>query len=158
MNKGEKGGIATIVIGVIYTILAYNMKRATIGNPIEPKVFPLLLGVVMTLSGIALYIIQHKKKVAQAAKNNSEKLFTWNFETKMIAFICSVSVLYGIFYEKLGYVISTTLFLGALLLAFHGGKKKVTNLVIAFGFSVAIYYCFSQVLGIPLPKVPGLNI
>ena len=159
MNQGEKGGIATVAVGVVYTILACKMQRATIGNPIEPMVFPLILGVVMTLSGIALFIVHHLKKVTERGNNKSENQgWTWDFKTKMIAFICFISVLYGLMFEKLGYIIATTLFLGALLFAFHGGKKKVINLLIAFGFSIAIYYCFSHVFGIPLPKTPFLNI
>jgi putative tricarboxylic transport membrane protein len=159
MNKGEKSGIATVTVGVIYTILACNIRRSTIGNPVEPMVFPLILGVAMTLSGIALFIVSYMKKAAETVKNKgAHQGLAWNFATKMIIFICIVSVLYGMVFEKLGYIIATTLYLGALLLAFHNGKKKIINLLIAFGFSAAIYYCFSLALGISLPKAPFLNI
>jgi putative tricarboxylic transport membrane protein len=159
MNQGEKSGIATVTIGVIYTILAYNMQRSTIGNPVEPMVFPLILGVTMTLSGIALFILSHLKKAPETVKKQGDQQgLAGNFKTKVITFICIVSVLYGMVFEKLGYIIATTLYLGALLLVFHNGKKKMINLLIAFGFSAAIYYCFSLALGIPLPKAPFLNI
>lgn len=158
MNVGEKSGVVTIAIGVLYSILSLNMDRATIGNPVEPMIFPLVLGALMILCGIILFIMQHRKAAQAEKKVDSPKGPFWTFEVKMVIFICTVSVLYGLLFERIGYVLSTTLFLGALLLSFSGWKKWISNLIIAFGFSVAIYYCFSEILSIPLPKVPFLNI
>jgi putative tricarboxylic transport membrane protein len=164
MSVGEKTGIVTLVFGILYGILTLNMERAAIGNPFEPLIFPLMLATLMLLCGAVLFIGEHKKRlVASRTQKVTEvkkekKKFEISYEVKMIIFICIVSTLYGFLFDKIGYVLSTTFFMGALLFAFNGAKKWLVNLTIAISFSVVIYICFSRIFFIPLPTLPFFNI
>lgn len=158
MSNGEKSGIVTAVFGILYTILSFNIDRATVGNPNEPIIFPLILGILLIVLGFGLYWGEHKKKVALGDKAEGKKKFELTYQIKMIGYICIISVLYGFLFEKLGYVISTTLFMGALLFAFNGKKKWHVNIIVALVFSISIYYSFSSLLSVPLPKMIFFNI
>jgi DNA-binding Lrp family transcriptional regulator len=87
-----------------------------------------------------------------------KKKFVFTYELKMITYICTVSILYGLLFEKIGYVLATTFFMGALLFAFNGVKKWRVNIIVALSFSISIYYSFSNILSVPLPKMIFLNI
>jgi putative tricarboxylic transport membrane protein len=58
--------------------------------------------------------------------------------------------------ERAGYVIATFLFMG-FILTITNGKKWVQNIITALVFSVVVYYVFSYLLGVILPKTPFLN-
>lgn len=158
MNVGEKSGIVIVVLGIIYSVLSLNIDKAAVGNPNEPIVFPIILGILLIILGFLLFWGEHKKKVAIGDKAEVKKKFVLTYELKMIVFICTVSVLYGLLFEKIGYVLSTVFFMGALLFAFNGVKKWRVNLTVALAFSISIYYCFSNLLSVPLPKMIFLNI
>lgn len=156
MNIGEKTGIITAIVGIMYTVLAMNIQKASVGNPYEPMIFPVMLGILLTVLGVLVFIGEYRKNAK--AKGNKEKIGISAYEIKMIAYICAVCILYGLLFEKIGYVLATTLFMAGLLFAFNGTKKWLVNLTVAVGFSAAIYFCFSHVFSIPLPKLPFFNI
>lgn len=157
MNINKLTGIIVTAVGVIYTVLAYKLPRASVGNPMEPAIFPLILGIGMTLCGILLLASKSKEKEAKEIKKPSLKGMSQ--DSKLIIFTCVMGILYGILFEPLGYVLSTILFMGGLLFAINDGLKKwKTNLLVAVGFSVAIYVTFSYFLSIPLPMMPFLEI
>jgi len=62
-----------------------------------------------------------------------------------------LAIIYAFVFEKIGFLISTILFLGGLLFVINGRKKWVTNIVISFVFSFTAWYAFSQLLKVSLP-------
>ena len=71
----------------------------------------------------------------------------------MIAYTCVSGVIYALLFEHAGFVISTYLFMMAML-SLTNKKKNVQNAIVAVVFSVGIYLIFTRALGIPLPKMP----
>lgn len=84
--------------------------------------------------------------------------FTLDSNLKKIGLTCLFSILYAILFDKLGYVISTILFLQGVLFLFNGFKKWKTNTVVVLIFSLFIYILFSKLLGVYLPMTPGIWI
>ena len=163
MDLNRLTGIVITVFGVIYTVLSYNLPRAAIGKPMDPVIFPLILGIGMTLCGILLLINNGKQKEGTPkVKVKEAKKFTlkgMSQDTKLIIFTCASGILYGLLFEPLGYVLSTIIFMGSLLFAINDGMKKwKTNVFVAVGFSVCIYVMFYYFLGIPLPMMPFFEI
>lgn len=62
-----------------------------------------------------------------------------------------LAIIYAFVFEKIGFLISTILFLGALLFVLNGRKKWVTNIVVSVIFSISAWYVFSQLLHVSLP-------
>jgi putative tricarboxylic transport membrane protein len=72
---------------------------------------------------------------------------------KKFFIIFGSAILYAFFLEKIGYVLSTFLF---LLIAFQTMErgKTVSSIVIAAIFSRGVYFLFSELLGGSLPGFP----
>lgn len=157
MNFDALVGIVVALGGVIYLIASYNVPRSTIGKPLAPSYFPFLLGGLLTVLGILLFLRSDMEKTKQALKelkNMSEKEKN---NSKLIVITCIICILYAVFFNILGFVISTFLFIEAMLYLTNK-KEIVKNIIVSMCFSIGVYILFSKFLGIILPPMPFLNI
>lgn len=157
MNVNLLAGLISTAFGVIYTVMAYTLPDATIGNPMEPKIFPLMLGIGTTICGILLTIIEGRKKAA-VKETKTEKGKGLSHDSKLIIYTCFVTLVYALLFERIGYVLSTIVFMNAMLFVLNGKEKWKTNLIVAAAFSIGIYIIFLKLLAIPLPMMPILEI
>ncbi len=160
MNFQAMTGIAAVIIGIAYSIQAYHLPRATVGNPLAPMVFPLILGLLMLVCGIILLVKEGMKKKEVTADQEKEKAKPKGLtrSTKLIIFTCVSSVIYALLFERIGYVLSTLLFMSSILFALNGKEKWKTNIIVATCFSISIYVVFLKLLSISLPLMPILEI
>ncbi|AKG75367.1 tripartite tricarboxylate transporter TctB family protein [Salinicoccus halodurans] len=137
-----------LVISVIYLILTFNLPEAKVGNPTAAMNYPLLIG--FSLLGLSiLYIlseIKDKKKVFDAYKIFADKELT--IQVIIVLVLC---LGYTFLFERIGFLISTVLFLGALLFLINGRRKWLTNIIVAVVFSTASWYTFAELLSVSLP-------
>jgi putative tricarboxylic transport membrane protein len=132
------------------------LEDASLGRAAEPKFFPLGLGVLMIILSIALILEELNKKKKEETKETSH--FTIDSNLKKIGLTCLFAVLYAAFFDKVGYVISTILFLEGELFLFNGLKNWKVNTMVSVIFSLVIYILFSKLLGVYLPMTPGIWI
>ncbi len=152
-------GLLTLLIALIYGIQAYNLPRASIGNPMAPSLYPLGLAIVMlVLAGILLLRSDFKKVKESFESVKKESTDKDRLSWKMIFITTIASIGYGIVFEHLGYIISTFIFLEIILGITNGKEKWKINSIVAIAFSIAVYILFSKVLGISLPPIPYLYI
>lgn len=151
------GGIS-VLFGLIYGIVSYNLKRSPMGNPLAPSIFPLILATGMVVFGLALMLKSDMASTKRAFAKIKE-MTTENdvISRKMIMMTVAAAVVYAIVYEHLGYVISTFFFVGFIMTVLDR-KKMVRNIIISLIFSILVYYVFFYLLGISLPMTPILNI
>lgn len=153
MNLSLMTGLLSTVIGVFYTIQAFMIRNATIGNPMAPKVFPLALGILLIIFGLIQTV-----KESKGGFNLNLGAFQFDRSTKMIITTCGASILYALTFNRLGYVLSTVLFLEIILTLFNGRENWKINTTVALVFSIFIFVVFNNLLGIMLPKIPIINI
>lgn len=158
MNIGAITGLLAIIIGGIYSISAYNLPRATVGNPIAPILFPLGLGVTMFIFGIILFIKETKNERGLAKEKRKNQKKSLSSSGKLVIITCLSSIIYALLFERIGYVLSTFLFMGLILFAINGKANWKTNVLVAVCFSVGIYFIFLKLLSIPLPALPVFDI
>lgn len=156
MNATALGGIISIILGIAYGAQALALPRATIGDPMAPIYFPMGLSVLLIILGAMLVLQEMKKgKIFDINKIKGTKL---SYTGKLIAYVCAVSVLYALLFERIGFVFSTFLFMEAILLAINGKKQWVTNTIVSACFSIGIYIVFAKLFGISLPITPFIYI
>jgi putative tricarboxylic transport membrane protein len=163
LNIKVKTTMAFTVFGLLYTIAAIVMPKAAIGNPMAPKIFPLVLGIGLTVLGVLYTLKEYKIWQAEVAagtikKITPEKQEVENKTNKLIKLTAAAGIGYAAVFEHLGYVISTILFIGIVMFALNGKKKWKTCVIVSVVFSVVVYLIFSNLLAIPLPKIPILDI
>lgn len=151
-------GSISVVLGVVYGFLAYTLKRSPMGNPLAPSMFPLILAAGMIIFGIILIFRSDLDSTKRAFKKIKETATANDkLSQKMILLTVLASLVYALILEHFGYVISTFIFMMAIL-TITNGKKWVKNSIVALLFSVVVYYIFFYLLGISLPMTPFINI
>lgn len=156
LNIQVIAAVLTTLLGLVYGLAAYSLPLAAIGNPLAPKLYPLMLGGIMTVLGIVLLVSEAKKQRAGTAEEPVR--FRLEFEGRIVAFVSVACVVYAMLFETLGYMISTFLFLEALMIYNSKGKKMLAPTLWALGFSVGVYFLFSKLLSIQLPPIPFLDL
>lgn len=150
-------GLIATLIGVVYGWSAWSLPRATFGSPTGHIVYPVLLGILMTVLGLALVISELLKKGPKDAAD-TPKFGTMTRHGREILFTIVASIVYALLFVPLGYVFSTILYLGAILFLVNGKVKVARTIIVAVLFSVLVYVLFSVLLGVQLPRMPILDI
>lgn len=157
MNSKAKAGLIIAVIGFLYTVQAYMMPRAAVGNPMAPVIYPLILGVFLTLCSCILFLKEYYKGEKDKELNEEQKKNKKEVN-KLIGLTCIAGIVYALLFNRIGYVLSTIIFLGTIMYALNGKSTWKKNTLVAVGFSIVVYYIFSSLLAIPLPRLPFLDI
>ena len=150
-------GLVTFVIGAAYTGLSLSLPAAAIGRSFEPKIFPVMLGIIMIILSISL-IGQELKKKNSSKEGYIKVFFVFDNHMKNIAYTVLNAILYSFLFSKAGYVVSTFIFIGLELVLFNGIKKWKSTVVIALIFSLSVYIMFNKILGVYLPYTPYLGL
>ena len=143
--------IITIAVGLTYMIMALNFPNATVGRPLEPKIFPVILGIAMTILGFALLIDELIKNSKSKDKETIKLSFGNN--GKKIAITVINAIEYTLLFNILGYVLSTIIFLEVELLIFGGLKSWKISTIVSVIFSIIAFLIFNTLLGLYLPKL-----
>ena len=140
--------ILLILFGVIYLVLTLNIPKSNIGNPNSPMYFPMLVGLLLLIMSIAYFFQEFKKR------NESFIAFSQLLERKtFIRIILTIvlTVIYALIFERLGFLISTIVFLGGIMFLINGYKRWLQNILVTVIFSGIAWYTFSQLLDVSLP-------
>lgn len=150
-------GLLAILIGVVYGWQAWRLPRAMFGDPTGHLVYPVILGITMTILGLILMVKELRAKGPKNPKD-SPKFGKLTRHGREIAMAIGASLVYALIFEPIGYVFSTILYLGAVLFIVNGRAKIMRSVLVAVVFSVGVYVLFSVLLGIQLPRMPILDI
>ncbi len=149
MRPNALVGLSAIFIGIVYTIQAFHLPKAMIGNPWAPVYFPVGLGILMAGLGLLLVVLEAKKGLT-----NLEGVKRPNFQAaslKLIFGTAGLCILYALIFERLGFILATLIFLGALLFLINGPKAWKINTILTLGFTFGAWYVFVKLFQINLP-------
>jgi putative tricarboxylic transport membrane protein len=129
-----------------------SLPKAPIGNPMSPIYFPLGLGVLMVLFGAISFAVEARKGLNSDDKSKRPQFHIKNM--KLIFIVIALCLLYTAMFDRLGFVISTIIFLMAMLFFINGLNKTVQNAIITLCFSFGMWYIFVRIFQISLPSSP----
>ena len=141
--------VCTIIVAAVYLYATTLIPSLEIGDPLGPKAFPRLLGVFLLIAGGLLFLEMWKDRKANVPPPAGGELGPW----RHVGMIAAITVWTGIYYaafEPLGYVVSTAIYLLALMAWFNRGKW-VANVLTAILFSGLSCWMFVA-LDVNLPK------
>jgi putative tricarboxylic transport membrane protein len=149
MKKDEIFSVIVLFLfGAVTTILSLKMDIGTFRNA-GTGMFPLFLGVLlMILSSIFLLRIFFQNKKAPV---KSGPIVEIPGSTKQMIFFLGAMVLATLFFNKLGYPLTSFLMMVGLL-RILGIKRWGLNILISVVTAVGSYFLFVQWLNIPMPK------
>lgn len=148
MKKSLPDMVISIVLLAFLTSLAVQVPEI----PAVSRMYPVILLGVSYLMALYLLIKSVVKMKTQ------EKQETQVFEQiKIILPYCLMIGVYLFLMGKLGYILSTILFMLASLI-YLKLKNKALMIVLTLTLTVALYYVFTNFLAVILPRGAWINI
>ena len=149
LNRDETiVGIVIFLFGAITTLFSLRMPIGTF-RMAGTGMFPLCLGILlMILSGIFILRIFFQ---GQKVKIKKEASIESSESPIQLTFFLGTMVLATLFFNQLGYPLTSFLLMAALL-RILGIKRWGLNILISVVTCVGSYFVFVQWLSIPMPK------
>lgn len=146
--------IGLVALGALIAALALN----TIGtgvqtDPLGPRAMPVALGGGIALCGLLLLVgkvVQPAPRPVLLAEGPSETEDVGPFSPARLLLVIVATAMYVAAFEPLGYLLSTPLYVAALLLI-HGAVPRRALLAAPVLVALALYAGFRLGLNVPLP-------
>lgn len=138
-----------LVLALAYGIGALCLPDAMFGDPWAPRVYPLIIAGSMAILSVVLLIGELKKQ--RGGKADAPVRFSIDNDGKIVAFVTVASLLYTFLFNRLGFILSTFLFMESIMLFISKAKKMLWPTLIAVLFAIGIYFGFVNLLGVTLP-------
>jgi len=144
MNKrfDRIAAIIFLITGITFMIESRNISSTAYGSVVGPNVFPFILGCILCVLSCRLFYetFKYKEKEAESIQFNYKQFFIVLIST----------ILYALLLEKIGFIISSFLFLIVCFQTMERGNW-IKSISISLGYSFIIYFVFVDVLKGTLP-------
>ncbi|MDR2112711.1 MAG: tripartite tricarboxylate transporter TctB family protein [Candidatus Accumulibacter sp.] len=150
MTKNKVTGVGALVVGVLYFFATMNVRTAAVSDPIGPRFFPYILAVCMIFVGLLLVL-----KKEEVTEKNRAVLFAWPADKEVLArivYTCVAGFGFGLILDSLGYLISSVLFMTAMMFITYGPGRSFLNISVGLIFGVSTYVVFFELLQVSLPR------
>ena len=150
------GLLLAVAVGIagIYLYATWQLPTLAIGDPLGPKIFPTLIGLLMVLSCIVLVWEMARNSASQTRVLN-DLLVDPDDRPMAVGAVWLWLLLFVTLFELAGFVIAGTLFLFGFF-AYFNRTKLGMNLTLSILLPITVYVIFKRFLGIPLPSGPLL--
>jgi putative tricarboxylic transport membrane protein len=151
--------IFVVTGAVIYLRAAMNLERLQVGDALGPQVFPSIVAICMLCSGLLLAWETWRKQMnpegsAPPAPKPGDGVAHPSADRRRHLVLVAMTVwtaLYYVAFEPVGYILSTMIYLSALLFYFHRVNPLI-NLGYAAAFTAVAYLLFTNFLQVVLPS------
>lgn len=132
-------------LGLGFIVESSKISQTAYGSNVGPDIFPKILGAILVLLSCRLFYETFK----YANKEKSKDFLDY----KSFLIVIVSAILYALLLEKIGYVITTFLF---LVISFQVMEKGgwLKSLLISAVFSYGVYFLFVEILDGTLPGFP----
>lgn len=140
MSDRILGGIG-LIVAAFYIWASTLIELSFITDPVGPKTFPIIIGVLLALASVALIL-----------KPDSEPQWPQAARLLEIGVATAVMVAYVYLLPLAGFVIATVF--AAAFLSWRLGAEPLRAVIAGFAISIGIYVVFHLILGLSLAKGP----
>ena len=138
-----------IVLAAVYLYATEQFPALHLSDPLGPQAFPRLLGAGLVLTAIGLLIESLREKTKSGAAGEESASDGGRHYAVVVGAVIWTALYFATF-EWLGYALSTSIYLLALMAYFRRGKwtsNGLTSVVYSFGS----YVIFTRLLLVALP-------
>jgi putative tricarboxylic transport membrane protein len=132
--------------------LALRLPPATAADPVGPRGFPALLGLVILTCGVALGVAARRVPSASAPEGDAEARGV--LAPRPLLGAIGLTAAYLAVLEPAGYLLATPPYLAALLLVQHGRVTPRAFVLTVLGVPAVLYALFAVAMRVPLPPGP----
>jgi putative tricarboxylic transport membrane protein len=135
------------IVGAAFAMESGRISDSAYGSNVGPNMFPMGLGILLMLLCIRLFY--ETFRYPQEGKREPEPVYDY----KRFFIILGSALLYALLLQKLGYLMTTFLFLTVSFQVMERGRLW-KSVLISGVFTFGVYYVFVQVLQGSLPGLP----
>ena len=135
-------GLVSLMVALAYVASATQIQTSFLQDPVGPKAFPILIGVVAALSSPVLIVKPDPSPDWPAGKTFLSLLFA-----------VFVLVAYAFALKPFGFLLPTAI--TAAILSYQISPKPVAALLSGIGLSVGLFVLFKFALGLGLVPFPA---
>ncbi len=134
-----------LALAGVYLYATSTLPSFEIGDPLGPKAFPVLLGILFAAAGVLLLLEGRARRgVATAGPGPAS-------HPRAVAIVALATVAFFALLEPLGYLIAIGAYLFAVTRWLHG-KRPAACLAVSVLFAIGSYALFVKALGVTLAK------
>lgn len=138
----------TAALALACLIGAVTIHHVSMGDPLGPRAFPIMIGVcLLIVSGL---LVWETLKV-ESSPTIGEVVMPLLRDRNVVGTLL-VMLVFAIVFERLGYLLSVSCLMLVLTNMIHGRQHYVANTVVSIGFAVVSYVLFDKFLGAALPS------
>jgi len=156
LTKNLVTGLISLVLGVVYLFMTLRLPDVSIGDPLGPKLFPMIVGVGALLSGVLLVAGELRAAKSGRRQRADEETAVERSARKALYGKIGLTILaglvYGLLLDTVGYLISTFVFMMILMCLVNTIRRMAENTIISLGFSVITYVLFATIFQVSLPR------
>lgn len=138
----------TCFLAGVYLYATSRIPTVEFVDPMGPKAFPILLGILLMAAGFSLWIDATFLKPRSREKRGESK---GRKNLWVVGAVACWTLIYYMFFEQLGYLLSSSIYLYTLLSYFNRSKWLV-NAGISVLFTFGFYALLVKVLQAELPR------
>ena len=143
-NQELISGIAALIIFGFIKIMSMRLPAKVSGYPIAMSNVAFVLAIIFFIRCVVRFV---------RGTGNKKKMFSGDTAGYAKYWLTLVLlVIYAIAFKRLGFGVSSFIFILAFSTAFAQKRNMVLNLLVSVGFTAVIYVAFKIILGIPLPS------
>lgn len=142
-------GLAVAVWGGFALWKAFDIRQPTAYRPMGPRVFPVIISCSLIAVGVLFVIETWRRADAGVEVHVAGELQT--ADHKQAALVVTLLVAYAAVFERVGYIVATTVFLPAVAHVL-GSRRLLRDVVVAVILSVFAFTVFTKLLSIDLPE------
>jgi len=150
-GKGELAFAGSLfLVSLVVFWDTHRLVLPTNNTVVSPRTFPYVVGTTLLIAsiGIALEVLRGREALPEGAELGAP---FQRADFRTMAIIIAAIGLHTFLLERTGYIISSTISFWGVAYAF-GAKKMLRLGLIALIFSSVVYFSFTNLLGIQLPK------
>jgi len=136
-------GISGLVLSIYAYVVSDAFKRVGQGLSENPAYYPRILALLLALMSCGILIGAIRKRQVVTVKVNRELLIN-------IGKFLGILILYIVILKSVGFILSTTLFSFSMIWFLGSTRKQAA--IYALPISLVVYFVFSYLLKVPLPK------
>ncbi len=141
--------VVMLLLAAVYFYATAQIPTLEFGDPLGPKAFPRLLGIVLVIATVMLFVeTLRKPKDEEAQPVTADKVSFHHLW--IIGGVAVWTALYFFVFERLGYLVSTSVYLLVMTFVFNRGKW-LANSITSVLFALGSFVLFVKVLGVLLP-------
>lgn len=139
MSRDRLEGLALLVLAIGYWQGAHRVPPFGVRDVVGPSAFPTLLAGVLGIAGAALVISGRPEEKAPGGR------------PVQVAAVFALLALYALLFERLGFLLTTFLFLSGTIAVFAPAWKRRIP-VFAAVLTAILWMLFGWGLGVTLPR------